>query len=52
VIDWLGKLLFRKYDRAVRRKHVRFLGLALLLAMGICLIIAGFMYVLNREGRL
>jgi hypothetical protein len=51
-MEWLGKVLFGKYDRAVRHSHVRALGLALLLALGICLIFGVLLYVLNTQGRI
>jgi hypothetical protein len=51
-MERLGKVLFGKYDRAVRRRQVRALGLALLLALVICLIFGGLLYVLNLQGRI
>jgi len=49
VINWLGKLLFGKYAPSVRRKHVRFLGLALLLAVVTCVVVADFLYYLQQR---
>lgn len=51
VTGWLGRVLFGNYDRAVRRKHVRALCLALALAVIVCLIVAGFLYVLYQRDR-
>jgi hypothetical protein len=50
-MEWLGKILFGKYDRAVRRRHLRSLGLALLLAALICVLLGVALYVLNMQGR-
>jgi hypothetical protein len=52
VTSWLGKVFFGKYDRAVRRQHVRWLGVALLLALMICLVFGVLLFLLNQQGRL
>jgi len=51
-MEWLGKVLFGGYARPVRRKHLRALGLALLLATGLCLLFSVLLYALNVQGRI
>lgn len=50
-MDWLGKVLFKEASRAVRRKNMRSLGLALLFALFVCLLVGGMLYMLNKRGR-
>jgi hypothetical protein len=52
LMEWLGNVPFGKHDRALRRKNVRFLGLALILALFVCLLMGGLFYLLYRQGRI
>ena len=48
----LQRFLFGNYDRTVRRKNARTLGLALVFALFVCLLIGALLYLLNRQGRI
>ncbi len=48
-MKWLGKLFFGQYDRAIRRKYLRFLAVALLLALLVCLAVGGLLYLLYQR---
>ena len=52
MINWLGRVLFGKYDPAVRRRHARALALAILVALLFCLIFGVTLYYANRLGRI
>ena len=48
----LGKLLFRHLPEARQRKEMQSLGIALVIAVLICSVLAGLIYLLNRQGRI
>ena len=51
-MSWLGKILFRKYQPARRRKEMRFLGLALFLAVLFCLLLGAIIFLLYAQNRI
>ncbi len=51
-MDWMGKLIFGRMHPGRRRKELRMLALALLLASLLCLIIGGAIYVLSAQNRI
>ena len=48
----LGKMLFPNYPSSRRTKEIKQLGLITLVAIMLCLIISGVLYMLNIQGRL
>ena len=48
----LSKILFPHHNANVRRKEMRFLALALLLALLLCGLIALALYLMNISGRI
>ncbi len=51
-MDLIGSVLFPKAHPSVRRRHLRFLSLSILLGLMFCLAFGAMLFVLNRQGRI